>query len=238
MPITCSQPVNSAGPCHRRRRLSAALFAAAILLVLAIPLSGNAQPYSGGRDEEGYYDERDPSERGAGRRGGYPAIVRCESADQRYRHCRADTEGGAQLYRQLSKNACRYRETWGYDRRGVWVDQGCRGDFQLHTGRSGGDGAQKDKDPTAAAIVGGAVALGVVGALLADKDKNQNEPRPAWIVRCESGGDYQHCRTDTHNGVRLYRQLSRSSCQYNDTWGYDRRGVWVDQGCRAEFAPP
>ena len=35
----------------------------AILLVLAIPLSGNAQPYSGGRDEEGYYDERDPSER-------------------------------------------------------------------------------------------------------------------------------------------------------------------------------
>ena len=118
------------------------------------------------------------------------------------------------------------------------MDQGCRGDFQLHTGRGGGDGAQKDKDHTAAAIVGSAVALGVVGALLADKDKDQNERRPAWIVRCESDGDYQHCRADTRNGVRLYRQLSRSSCQYNDTWGYDRRGVWVEQGCRAEFAPP
>jgi hypothetical protein len=56
-------------------------------------------------------------------------------------------------------------------------------------------------------------------------------------VRCESDGGYQYCRADTRNGVRLYRQLSRSSCQYNNTWGYDRRGVWVDNGCRAEFAP-
>ena len=97
---------------------------------------------------------------------------------------------------------------------------------------------KQDKDHTAAAIVGGAVALGVVGALLADKDKDQNERRPAWIVRCESDGDYQHCRADTRNGARLYRQLSRARCQYNDTWGYDRRGIWVEQGCRAEFAPP
>ena len=238
MPITCFRTVNSPMLRHRQRRPPSTLFAAALLLALATPLSGNAQPYSGGRDEDDSYQERGPRERGEDRRGGYPALVRCESTDQRYRRCRADTDGGVQLYRQLSKNACRYRETWGYDRRGVWVDQGCRGDFQLHAGRSGGDGAPKDNDHTAAAVVGGAVALGVVGALLADKDKDQNERRPAWTVRCESDGDHQHCRADTRSGVRLYRQLSRSSCQYNETWGYDRRGVWVDQGCRAEFAPP
>lgn len=52
-----------------------------------------------------------------------------ESTHQRYRHCRADTEGGVQLYRQFSKNACRYQKTWGYDQRGVWVDGGCRAEF-------------------------------------------------------------------------------------------------------------
>ncbi len=231
-----SQAVNphTPRPCSRRRSL--ALLATTLVVALATPLSGNVQPYSGGRDEEAHDLERGPGERDSSRRGDYPppAIVRCESTDQRYRHCRADTDDGVQLHRQLSKNACRYQETWGYDRRGVWVDQGCRGDFQLYTGRSGDDGPQRHKDNTAA-IVGGVAVLGAVGALLAEK--GQDERRPAWIVRCESEGGYRRCRADTRDGVRLYRQLSRSDCRYNDTWGYDRRGVWVDNGCRAEFAP-
>lgn len=236
MPIALSHVSNRLSPRHHPRWMSPALLAAFLLPALALPLPGNAQSYTVDRDQ-GARDggQVDPDERGAGRRGDSRPLVRCESTNQRYRHCRADTERGVQLYRQLSKNACRYQETWGYDRRGVWVDQGCRGDFQLYTGRSGGDGSQNDKDHTAAAIVGGAVALGVVGALLANQD--QSGQQPAWIVRCESEGDYQHCRADTRNGVRLYRQLSRSGCQHNDTWGYDRRGIWVDGGCRAEFAP-
>jgi hypothetical protein len=30
--------------------------------------------------------------------------------------------------------------------------------------------------------------------------------------------------------------LSRSACIDGDSWGYDDRGIWVDRGCRAEFA--
>jgi hypothetical protein len=237
MQITLFQAATRFTPCQRPQRRSPIARAATILLALATPLPGNAQPYLGGNDAgETYYGERDPYDRGDDRWGGHESIVRCESTDQRYRHCRADTDGGVELYRQLSRTACRYHETWGYDRRGIWVDQGCRGDFQLGAGRSGGDGQQQDKDKdNTAAIVGGVVALGVIGALLAEKDKSGD--RPEWIVRCESDGGYQYCRADTRNGVRLYRQLSRSSCQYNNTWGYDRRGVWVDNGCRAEFAP-
>jgi hypothetical protein len=217
------------------RRAWPTLLIAAFLLALAGPTPGDAQPYSGGRynddrrdDDDRYDDEQNH------RRGGHGATVRCES-DGNYRHCRADTRDGVQLSRQLSKSACRYNDTWGYDRRGIWVDRGCRGDFQLYTGSSSGDGGQKDKNNTAA-IVGGAIALGILGAVLAERGKQDGPDHSYQTLRCESDGDYQHCRADTRNGVQLYRQLSRNACRYNDTWGYDRRGIWVDRGCRAEFS--
>lgn len=56
-------------------------------------------------------------------------------------------------------------------------------------------------------------------------------------VRCESGafGRYKECRVKTDNRVELVRELSRNRCQQWKSWGYDRDGVWVDRGCRAEF---
>ena len=44
------------------------------------------------------------------------------------------------------------------------------------------------------------------------------------------------CPVDTYNGVRIVRQRSEAPCIYGRTWGYDDRGVWVDRGCRADFA--
>ncbi|MBS1839928.1 MAG: DUF3011 domain-containing protein [Acidobacteria bacterium] len=44
------------------------------------------------------------------------------------------------------------------------------------------------------------------------------------------------CRVDTYGGVRLIRQRSEAPCVYGRTWGFDERGVWVDRGCRADFA--
>ncbi len=217
----------------------------AIILLWAVSSPSNAQQryhndYDTGSSRDSaprHNDERGSHNRNdADQRGNRGAVVRCESTDQGYQHCRADTRDGVQLYRQLSKNACRYNESWGYDRRGVWVNRGCRGDFQLYTGRSGGDGRQKDDDHTAAAVVGGAIALGVLGAVLSEKDTDNDTDRARQLMRCESDGDYRHCRAEVRNGVRLHRQLSRSSCRQNESWGYDRRGVWVDRGCRAEFS--
>lgn len=52
--------------------------------------------------------------------------------------------------------------------------------------------------------------------------------------RCESySGNRQHCYADTSGGIRLKRQLSYNNCRGN--WGYDYYGVWVTNGCRAEF---
>lgn len=55
--------------------------------------------------------------------------------------------------------------------------------------------------------------------------------------RCESQSHQtSYCDVDTRDGVQLVRQLSHAGCWEGDTWGYDHRGVWVSNGCRAEFA--
>jgi len=34
----------------------------------------------------------------------------------------------------------------------------------------------------------------------------------------------------------LIRIRSEAPCVFGQTWGFDDRGVWVDRGCRADFA--
>ncbi|MCX7554744.1 DUF3011 domain-containing protein [Marinicella sp. S1101] len=53
----------------------------------------------------------------------------CESNRGQRQHCRADTNGGVRLIRQIGYNSC--QGNWGYDYYGVWVTNGCRGEFQI-----------------------------------------------------------------------------------------------------------
>lgn len=48
--------------------------------------------------------------------------------------------------------------------------------------------------------------------------------------------NFHGCRVNTFGGVRLIRQRSEAPCVFGQTWGFDERGVWVDRGCRADFA--
>src|SRR5688572_30721433 len=67
--------------------------------------------------------------------GGYGApTVRCDSNDNRYRRCPADTRRGVQLVRQHSNSQCIEGRTWGYDRDAVWVSSGCRAEFAMGRG--------------------------------------------------------------------------------------------------------
>ena len=62
-------------------------------------------------------------------------------------------------------------------------------------------------------------------------------PPTAAKVVCESlDGGHKQCPVDTSRGVGLINQMSGSDCVLNRTWGYDRNGIWVTNGCRAEFA--
>jgi len=61
-------------------------------------------------------------------------------------------------------------------------------------------------------------------------------PPTAVKMTCESlDGGRKQCPVETSRGVGLLRQISGADCVLNRSWGYDRTGIWVTDGCRAEF---
>lgn len=133
----------------------------------------------------------------------------CASDDGRRHYCNIDTRDGVRLVRQRSDAACIQGRTWGYDRRGIWVDRGCRADFV-----AGNRGRDRDYGR--------------------DRDRDRRESVQTFY--CESGDGKRHwCSEGIGGSVRLIRQRSGSPCIQGRTWGQDRSGVWVDRGCRADF---
>lgn len=63
--------------------------------------------------------------------GGDGVAVRCESEAGGWRHCDAPVVRGVRLRRNVSRTPCIQGDNWGWDARGVWVNHGCRGDFQV-----------------------------------------------------------------------------------------------------------
>ncbi|MGI8772006.1 MAG: DUF3011 domain-containing protein [Acidobacteriaceae bacterium] len=55
-------------------------------------------------------------------------------------------------------------------------------------------------------------------------------------ITCSSDGGRKYCPANTTGGVQLTRQRSNARCTQGSTWGYDNQGIWVDKGCRADFA--
>ncbi len=58
-------------------------------------------------------------------------LVRCESDKGRRRRCDVAVTQGVDLRRNISRTPCIRGDNWGWDRGGVWVDHGCRGDFEV-----------------------------------------------------------------------------------------------------------
>jgi Protein of unknown function (DUF3011) len=53
---------------------------------------------------------------------------------------------------------------------------------------------------------------------------------------CESrAGQRQYCPAKTSAGVALVKSSGPAACLLGKTWGYDDTGVWVADGCGAEF---
>lgn len=120
--------------------------------------------------------------RGGGTSSGDSVVV-CESRDNRRVTCKADTRGGVELRRQLSKASC--SDAWGYTATGIWVDRGCRAEFLVKAVQ---EVAEATPAPTAT-------------------------PVPEVTLNCESKDDRRaFCSADTRGGVDLVLQLGGAPC--------------------------
>lgn len=137
-------------------------------------------------------------------------VLRCESRDYRDNYCPANTRGGVRLLRQVSRAPCWEGESWGYDRRGIWVSEGCAADFEI-----GGRGYGRPQH---------------------DDRRRRSEHSGGRRIVCESRDyRYNYCPIAVDRDVDLVYQSSKSECRFERSWGFDRGGVWVDRGCSAEF---
>ena len=62
------------------------------------------------------------------------SVVRCESINSDRNFCRADTRGGVEIVRQISREDCIRGRNWEVRSDGIVVDDGCRADFAVASG--------------------------------------------------------------------------------------------------------
>ena len=162
-------------------------------------------------------------------------IIRCESRDQRTAYCGVDVSGTVRIVNQLSSNNCIQGRTWGADNRGLWVTDGCRADFEIRANQGYGNGYGNGSGYGNG--YGNGYDNGYGNSGYGNGYGNNNGyGNSRRLIRCESRDSRTVlCGADVRYGVRLVSQLSRSSCIQGRTWGVARNGVWVSQGCRAQF---
>ncbi len=141
--------------------------------------------------------------------------VTCESRDNRYRTCPLEQAGYVTLERRLSNSGCVKGRDWDYDRREVWVDDGCRAEFEVHTygsSRYGSSSGSRDHDSrsshhddrnsnhdakVAAGVLLGAAILGAMAHNANKDDQRYRDPDyqgarhasyvPSWMVGTFNG---------------------------------------------------
>jgi hypothetical protein len=207
------------------------------------------------------------------------STITCESRNNAYQTCPVNASAGVRLSRQLSSEGCWQNDTWGFDQNRIWVDRGCRAEFQVGAQTSNSAGKN---DALAAAAVVGLAAAAIIATNKHDDhhDKNHNKNYdnrydnryddgyndryndryyddyyrsghqansrygyngyggdPRRTFRCESRNDRRaYCSIPTHGHVEVYKQRSSRPCTYGRSWGVNGNSVWVEDGCKAEFA--
>jgi hypothetical protein len=136
------------------------------------------------------------------------STVSCQSRNFAHQFCPTDEDvRSARLISQDSRSPCIEGQTWGFSRRGVWVNNGCSGRFRV-------DGFRPPP------WNGGGGGGGGGGQVSCDSDAFR----------------YQFCGTNGPvMSAELVRQRSRSACVQGRSWGWRSDGIWVSEGCQGDF---
>ncbi|SDQ28778.1 Protein of unknown function [Pseudoxanthomonas sp. CF385] len=156
----------------------------------------------------------------------------CESRNDRYQTCPISRAGYVTLERQLSSTSCRQGRTWDYNRREIWVDDGCRATFRVHTGSSGHDDDDHDAKVAAGVLIGAAI-LGAIAHNANKKDDKYDDTRyqgarhssyvPSWMVGTFEGYNTVYDRDVTLTIADDGRATARTRDQTINGWINDGR---------------
>lgn len=143
---------------------------------------------------------------GPGWGGGGGAQIECRSEKYGFARCSSD-RAPARLLRQISRASCEEGRTWGVDRDGLWVDQGCAAVFEQGGGYGGGHGG------------------------------HYVPPADAEFVTCQSRrGRPETCRfRSPARHVGLFQNLTEVPCAEGVNWDWQDRSVRVWDDCAATF---
>jgi len=144
------------------------------------------------------------------------STITCESTNNEYRSCPADTSGGVRLSQQLSTKGCWENDTWGFDRNKIWVDRGCRAQFQV--GAHGTSAAGKG-DALAAAAVIGIAAAAIIASNQHDDHHNKNSNNSNYNNNYDNRYDGRYDSRYDDN----YRNHDNNRYGYNGYGGDPRR---------------
>lgn len=123
--------------------------------------------------------------------------VYCASPYRRNHKCKIKIRGKVRLIHEFSSHACHFGKSWGFNRKGIWVNKGCTGLFRIL--------------PFPTAI------------------QSQS-------IRCESYElSRRYCKAPFPGDVQLAVNLAHTDCIPETDWGYDKKGIWVNNGCSAKF---
>jgi len=150
---------------------------------------------------------------------------------------------GVRLVRRLSNSPCVRGRSYNYNSREIWVDDGCRAEFEVRRPRGNSGGGWGNG--------GGGWGGGGWDNGDWDDDGYWRPKPPQWPGGTNPGngwGNAKYFTVESNDGrrerryvgtgkmVRLERQISDRPCREGRTWRYENGYIWVDQGCRARFA--
>lgn len=145
--------------------------------------------------------------------------LRCESRDGREQFCSASIAGDVRVARQLSSTRCTEGDNWRWQRDGISVRNGCRAEFEFRSRSTGGGWGG-----SGGGWGGSGGGWGGSGGRNRDRVTCQSERNRETFCPAAIGGQ-----------VVVARQLSDTACIEGRTWSWNRDGVRVRDGCRAEF---
>ncbi len=128
--------------------------------------------------------------------------IRCESHGMGYQYCSVETKNHVKLLTKHSFWGCDEGRSWGFDQHGVWVDHGCKADFEV--------GEDKDKKLGKGVAIGAAVlGLAALAALVTHKSDDSaqegehskgHQPEAAsWALGNFAGqDDFERTRVELH----------------------------------------